>query len=158
MLIAPFEMRLAPVRSSRDPDIAFVARDHLDRITARRLEGPADLVVEVISPDSVRRDRRDKFHEYAKAGVLEYWMIDARARQRDIHASRLTGDGVYERMQPDADGRMHSVALSGFWLDPVWLDQHPLPDPDELLMEFAADRYFEKISALYEARRRSSKR
>ncbi|MGH2531024.1 MAG: Uma2 family endonuclease [Thermomicrobiales bacterium] len=156
VLIAPFEMRLAPVRPSREPDIAFVSRDHSDRITVDRLNGPADLVIDVISPDSVTRDRRDKFHEYAKAGVREYWTIDSRTSRRDVHASALTDEGVYEPIQPDADGQVHSTVLSGFWLDSDWLQTDPLPDPDAILMEIAADRLFEKFRALYESRRRSS--
>src|SRR5262245_32950391 len=48
VLQIPFEMRLAPGRSSRAPDIIFIAREHLDRLTEDRLEGPADLVIEII--------------------------------------------------------------------------------------------------------------
>lgn len=40
------------------------------------LDGPADLVVGIVSPDSVGRDRGEKFYEYAQGGVPEYWLID----------------------------------------------------------------------------------
>ncbi len=38
--------------------------------------GMADLVIEVVSDDSVARDRADKFYEYQTAGIQEYWIID----------------------------------------------------------------------------------
>ena len=74
--LAPFEMRLAT--SAREPDILFVAKANLDRIKPMRLMGPADLVVELISDDSVHRDRIDKRRDYEAAGVPEYWLFDPR--------------------------------------------------------------------------------
>ncbi|MGH2562313.1 MAG: Uma2 family endonuclease [Thermomicrobiales bacterium] len=133
VMIAPFEMRLIPVRSSRQPDILFVARDHLDRITVDRLDGPADLVIEVISPDSVTRDKRDKLLEYQQAGIPEYWVVDPRERHRAVEPYALTDRGVYRPIPPDAQGRLNSMVLPGFWLDPAWLWQDPLPDPLRLL-------------------------
>src|SRR5918992_1829479 len=76
VIFAPFEMRLA--RSAREPDLLFVAAQHRDRLTGKRVEGPADLVIELVSDDSVARDRAEKFREYQEAGVLEYWVFDPR--------------------------------------------------------------------------------
>ena len=45
----------------------------------------ADLVVEVISPDSRTRDSRDKLHEYEKGGVPEYWIADLENEQLLIY-------------------------------------------------------------------------
>ena len=58
----PFQMRLA--HSGREPDLLFVATGHLDRLTKTYLDGPADLVVEVISPESGASDRGEKYYEY----------------------------------------------------------------------------------------------
>src|SRR5215204_682986 len=52
VLVAPTEMRLAMVRSAREPDILFVSHEHRDRVAERRIDGPADLVIEVVSDDS----------------------------------------------------------------------------------------------------------
>ena len=76
--IAPFEVRLGPDGPSREPDLFFVATAGLGRWTDDRLEGGPDLAIEVISNDSVGRDRGDKFYEYQEAGVREYWIIDPR--------------------------------------------------------------------------------
>ena len=128
---APFEMRLSS-RLSREPDLLFVAREHADRRTGSRLEGPADLAVEVVSTDSAKRDRQDKFAEYAAAGVPEFWLCDPRPRRRRTDFFRLTEAGIYVAAPLDADGRYHSAVLPGFWLKPEWLWQDPLPDPDAL--------------------------
>ncbi len=64
-------MKLSPEGSAREPDLLFAAEAHRARITPRRIQGPADLVVEVISPESAARDRSEKFDEYQQAGVRE---------------------------------------------------------------------------------------
>jgi Uma2 family endonuclease len=136
---APVGMRLPSRPSFREPDVLFVAREHLDRITATWIEGPADLVIEIVSDESVRRDRVEKLAEYAAAGVREYWVFDPRPRRRDAAFHRLTEKGRYEPIPPDAAGRLHSSVLPGFWLDPAWLWQEPLPDPLTLLKRIAPD-------------------
>ena len=54
---APFQMRLRQPPRGREPDILFVAQANLGQITKQYLNGPADLAVEVISPESSGRDR-----------------------------------------------------------------------------------------------------
>ena len=74
-----FEMRLGVQRFV--PDASFVLTEHLDRVLPTRIKGPADLVVEVLSPDSVARDRGVKLRDYAAAGVQEYWLLDPEAER-----------------------------------------------------------------------------
>ena len=139
VLIAPVEMRLVPGGSSREPDLLLVAKAHLSRLSVARLDGPADLVVEVVSDSSVARDRADKFYEYQDAGVGEYWVIDPRAGKERVDLHGLTAAGRYQAILPDGDGRYHSVALPGFWLRPEWLWQEPVQSPLHLLQEIAPD-------------------
>ncbi|CAN5509813.1 hypothetical protein BH10CHL1_BH10CHL1_18220 [soil metagenome] len=61
ILAAPYEMKVSPDSNGREPDLLFIKTEHLDRLTENRLMGPADLIIEVISPESVYRDRSDKF-------------------------------------------------------------------------------------------------
>lgn len=136
---APFQMRLAPSRSAREPDLLFVATKHLDRVREQWLEGPADLVIEIVSADSVTRDQRDKLAEYQAGGVLEYWWFDSRPGHREFRFFRLTDAGRYVETPPDAAGRYHSNVLPGFWFDPTWLWHDPLPDPLTLLELIAPD-------------------
>ncbi len=75
------------------PDIVFVARERLDIITERGIEGAPDLVVEVLSPSTQARDRGIKMKRYAAAGVRYYWIV--LRRPRAIEEYRL-GAGGYE--------------------------------------------------------------
>lgn len=135
--VAPFEMKLRQGRSYREPDILFISEESRDRLTEERLEGPADLVVEIISDDSVRRDREDKFKEYQEAGIPEYWVIDPRPGKQRADFFRLNARGQYELVATEDDERFESVVLPGFWLRPPWLWQASELDPLLALGEMA---------------------
>ena len=60
-----------------EPDLVFVARGHETVLTDRGIEGPPDLVVEVVSPSTEARDRGLKLERYRHFGVGEYWIVDA---------------------------------------------------------------------------------
>src|SRR5215208_7799756 len=75
-VFAPFLMRLPTRPSGREPDLLFVAAAHADRLRETYVDGPADLVVEIVSPESDARDRGEKLVEYEAAGIPEYWVID----------------------------------------------------------------------------------
>ncbi len=72
----------------RRPDISFYAADRLHLIGEKALEGPADLCVEVVSPSSIQVDQRDKFDQYARAGVAHYWIVDPARRTAEGYALR----------------------------------------------------------------------
>ncbi len=137
LLVAPFEMKLGPRGSARQPDILFVSAKHLDRLTAQRLDGPADLVIEIISNDSVRRDRFDKLREYGRAGVREYWVIDPRPGKQRADFLQLDETGEYALMATEDDERYTSAVLAGLWLRPSWLWQVDLLDPFAAFCEVA---------------------
>lgn len=125
---APFEMRARPGGPAREPDLLFIAREHRDRLIPERLAGPADLVIEIISDSSLHRDRVEKFYEYQAVGIREYWLFDPRPGKERVDFWRLNGQGKYDPVLPDADGRYHAATLSGFWFRPDWLWQNPLPN------------------------------
>ena len=112
-------MRLATRPSGREPDLSFVSAAHAERIKATYLDGPADLVVEVASPESAARDRGEKFLEYEAAGVPEYWLVDPLREEAGFY--RLGPDGRYRLAPLDADGWCYSAVLPGFRLRPDWL-------------------------------------
>lgn len=138
VLVAPIEMRHS-ARASHEPDILFVDSRHLDRLTPQRLVGPADLVVEVISDESVTRDRIEKRAEYAAAGVPEYLIVDGRPEQASIDLLRLTAEGIYAPQRLEADGRLHLSTLPGMWLVLDWVRADRLPDPLICLQAIAPD-------------------
>lgn len=133
----PFQMKLG--HSGREPDIMFVAREHLDRLTPTYLDGPAELVIEVVSPESAGRDRGDKFYEYREAGIPEYWLIDPQLEQAEFY--QLDEAGRYQTAAVDARGAVLSRAVADFWLRVEWLWQDPLPEASQALLEIDPDGY-----------------
>lgn len=131
VLQAPFLMRLYRSDQAREPDLAFVSAANQDRIQPTYLDGPADLVVEIVSPESVSRDRGRKFIEYEAEEIGEYWLIDPIRRQAEFY--RLGTDRHYHQILPDSQGRFHSASVAGFWLQVDWLWQSPLPDELDIL-------------------------
>lgn len=137
VLSAPFQMKLTPnVRSGREPDQMFVAKNNLGRIKRNYIDGPADLVVEIVSPESVLRDRGAKYAEYEAGGVREYWIIDNLSQRADFFV--LDAEGRYQRATPDADGKYTSAVLPDFWISIGWLWQTPLPLVRQVLREWEA--------------------
>jgi Uma2 family endonuclease len=132
---APFEVKLGEGKASREPDILFVARENLDRLTDQRLLGPADLAVEVISPSTAQHDRATKFEEYQEAGVREYWLIDPRPGKERADFWVLGMDDRYLPVPPGDDGVYHSAVLPGFWFDTRWLVAPELPNTMKTLID-----------------------
>ena len=58
------------------PDLVFVSNARLSVITPANIQGAPDLVVEILSPSTTRRDWNDKLNQYAIHGVPEYWVVD----------------------------------------------------------------------------------
>jgi Uma2 family endonuclease len=110
-------------RPAREPDIVVVLNHNLNRTQTTYLDGPADFVVEVISPESIHRDRSKKFEEYEAAGVPEYFMVDPRRREAVLY--KLGADGLYHPTPLDADGLLGSTVLPGFALAPdlLWAEE-----------------------------------
>ncbi len=67
------------------PDLVYVARPNLGRLTERNLEGAPDLAVEVLSPATRRLDDATKFALYERGGVAEYWIVDPDAETIRVH-------------------------------------------------------------------------
>lgn len=133
VLSAPFQMKTGPELPGREPDLIFVARENLGRLRDKYLDGPADLVVEVVSPDSRLKDRGEKFAECEAGGVREYWVLDPDARRADFFL--LGPDGRYDRKTEGPDGVYRSAVVDGFWIRVDWLWQEPLPAPLRVLRE-----------------------
>ena len=124
VLPAPFAMKLGRKKSGREPDLLFVSREREHLIKRTFLDGPADLVVEIVSPESVGRDRGEKFVEYEAAGIREYWLIDPDREQAEFY--ELGADGRYRAAQT-LDGVFRSQVVAGFFVRPAWLWQSPAP-------------------------------
>lgn len=134
----PFQMKLE--HTGREPDVLFVGTAHLDRLAKTHLEGPADIAVEVMSPESIGRDRGDKFYEYQKAGIPEYWLIDPETERAEFY--QLNAKGAYQLIALDEHGVYHSSVLPGLWLREAWFWELPLPPPaEDVLEEIGGEEY-----------------
>ena len=150
--VAPLEVKLWPDGPSREPDILFVGRDRLEQLAAKRLEGSPDLVVEIVSAGSARVDRVEKFIEYERAGVREYWLIDPRPGKEQADFYGLEDNGRFASLGLDDDGQFSSLVLPGLRFDPALL-RGPLPNPQLLLAGIAKDlpSLREELRAAYRA-------
>ena len=66
------------------PDVLVVLPDGKALVELRGIEGPPDLIIEVVSPSNRGRDLLTKRALYARAGVGEYWLVDPEARTIEI--------------------------------------------------------------------------
>lgn len=76
LLAAPIDVLLAPT-SVVQPDLLFIRKERDSIITEPNIQGPPDLVVEILSPSTAAIDRGGKMALYAKYGVPHYWIVDS---------------------------------------------------------------------------------
>ena len=136
---APFQMKL---EHGREPDLLFIAAEHLGRLKQTYLDGPADLVVEIVAPESAARDRGEKYYEYEAGGVAEYWLINPQTEIAEFY--RLQG-GHYRTLLSGQAGIYAAWVLPDFWLRVEWLWQEPLPAVDEVILEIGGEGYARRL-------------
>lgn len=117
-----YPMRLDP-KWSPEPDILIVKKDRRHLLTPQRLEGPADMVIEIASESDPGLDYREKFPRYCQAGITEIWIIDP--FQRQVVVATRTGNDYTERGL--STGHLDSQVIPGLWIEISWLWQDELP-------------------------------
>jgi Uma2 family endonuclease len=111
VLVAPFEVHLAARTRPVQPDILFIRAERWPRGRVPYFSGAPDLIVEVISPGSVRTDRVIKFTAYEMAGVPEYWIANPHTRTVEVYT---LANGEYALLGEFAtDDHIQSVVLEG---------------------------------------------
>ena len=111
---SPIDMVLSDYDTVQ-PDVVFVSKEREGIITRPSIRGAPDLVVEILSPSTTRRDWQDKFDLYELHGVPEYWMADPDARVIWVFILR-EGEFV-EVGRYGEDDTLVSPTLPGFELD-----------------------------------------
>lgn len=102
----------ALTRNDYEPDICYFNRSKADQFDRKQTLFPApDLVIEVLSDGTAKRDRGIKYDDYQAHGVEEYWIVDA--DESYIEQYHLV-DGQYQLILKASEGRIRSFALSGF--------------------------------------------
>jgi Uma2 family endonuclease len=87
VLYSPIDCILADVTVVQ-PDIIYVEAGRLSIITSRGVEGPPNLVVEILSPSTIQIDRGAKFQLYARHGITYYWIVDPEGRSIEAYLLR----------------------------------------------------------------------
>ena len=97
--VAPYDVRLFADVEGRDttvvqPDVSVIC--DRTKITSRGCYGAPDMVIEVLSPSTAKKDRVVKTPLYDQAGVREYWIVD------------LTLQRIEQRVLPES-GRIYPL-------------------------------------------------
>lgn len=74
------------------PDLLFITGAQKEIIRPERIDGPCDLVVEIMSPGNRRKDRLQKMEIYRKAEIPHYWLVDP---EDNILEAFMLKDGNY---------------------------------------------------------------
>ncbi|QQK78742.1 Uma2 family endonuclease [Salicibibacter cibi] len=74
-VVSPIDLILANTEV-RQPDLIMIHRNNKEIITQRGIEGTPDLVAEILSPHSIKRDKQDKLYTYEDYQIPEYWIVD----------------------------------------------------------------------------------
>ena len=98
------------------PDIVYIPEERLGIIGEKAIMGVPDLVVEIVSPGSFKRDRYEKFEIYEEFGIKEYWIVYP--GEKAIEVWVLGESGKYELYSfAEKEGKIKSKVLEGFEVD-----------------------------------------
>lgn len=127
LFMAPIDVVLSP-NSVVQPDLIVVC-DPAKLANGKYVDGAPDLVVEVLSPSTALKDKREKHRLYEKAGVPEYLIIDPAARYVEYYCMEQGAYGL-----PTVWGGADSLQLALFpELDASLGEMFGWPAPDESL-------------------------
>ena len=117
---APFDVRL-PTKGLEDQDIYTVVQPDIciicdkSKLDERGCLGAPDLVIEIISPATAKKDLQDKFALYQEHGILEYWIVHTEEKIVDVFYLE-NGKYLLDKMYVQ-DDTVHSQALPGMKVD-----------------------------------------
>jgi Uma2 family endonuclease len=69
------------------PDLLYLSNERARFLTSKNLQGPPDLVIEILSPSTKSRDMRLKRGLYERVGVREYWIVDPERNLVEVNRS-----------------------------------------------------------------------
>jgi Uma2 family endonuclease len=113
VFVAPFDVKLSP-HSVVQPDLLYVKRERSRIVTEDFVDGPPDLIIEVLSASNRMQDLVKKAALYAEHGVPEYWIVDPESEQIGVN---VWEDGQYVPVTFE-DAIARSVTLPGLEVSP----------------------------------------
>jgi Uma2 family endonuclease len=84
VLYAPMDVILSP-HDIAQPDLLFISNERAGIITEKNLQGAPDLLIEILSDSTRRRDEGIKLERYDRCGVPEYWMFDPKRKTTKVY-------------------------------------------------------------------------
>ena len=121
---APFDVRLPKGNKKKDTEVNTVVQPDIcvicdeSKLDARGCCGAPDLVVEILSPGSSRKEIRIKYELYEEAGVKEYWIIHP--AEETVSVLTLDNDGKFSGAKIYSNGdKLQSAAVAGLTIDVV---------------------------------------
>jgi Uma2 family endonuclease len=96
------------------PDLVFISKARLALVTHPGVQGPPDLVIEILSPSTRRMDQRLKLERYESFGVQEYWVVDP--DQETLTVYRLEGDRFHSSTDLTPEDTVTTPLLPGLEL------------------------------------------
>lgn len=99
------------------PDIIFIRRTRLTIIDEQEqiVRGAPDLLIEILSPGSIRRDRFDKKDLYERYGIEEFWIVDPNNQSIEVYQLE---EGAYQLFAFAAgSGPVQSSILEGLMVE-----------------------------------------
>ena len=120
---APIAVKIS-IFAGREPDLFFIRKENLHIVKPTFVKGAPDLAIEIISPESVTRDRVEKFREYETAGVREFWLIDPDGQVCEFYE---LNDDRFRLIEKRKDGVFHSKTVDGFFfrVENLWQMESP---------------------------------
>lgn len=112
--VSPFDV-IFEEDNTAQPDVMFVAKARAAIVQSRGIFGAPDVVVEVVSPSSGRRDLQEKSKKYLRFGVQEYWLVNPEERSIEVRIGR--GDHWAVHSLARESGAAESLVLPGFTVD-----------------------------------------
>ena len=115
---APLDVLLTDV-DVVEPDLLFIHNNGPAKVTEKNIQGPPDLVIEILSPGTAGRDRELKRKRYQHFGVREYWLVDP--NQNTLEILQLN-DGQLRRLSfATRPARLSSPLFPDLVLDLGWI-------------------------------------
>jgi len=129
-------MRLDPGWSP-EPDLLFVRDDRRHLIGENRVEGPGDLVIEIVSRGDSHLVYREKLPRYRDAGIPEIWIVDPIRGEVLVDRIDASGERAASTLK---SGRLASSVVPGFWIETAWLWTESSRSSMDRLEEILASR------------------
>ena len=114
VLYAPLDVFLGEYNAIQ-PDLLFVAKAREEIITDNGVEGPPDMIIEILSPSTMKNDRGDKMKIYREHQVREYWIVDPKNQSIEVYQYQ---NGDYDLVSFAVEvGEINSSVLAGLVIE-----------------------------------------